>query len=446
VAGPTDIVLLTYNRLDHLVRTVDALEARTRRPYRLTVVDNASDPPVRNWLVANRDRFANVIFRAENEHVPAFQYGIDATASDPYIVTDPDLVVPEMTPSWLDFMLDLMERHPDFGLIGVGLDQVNRPGVLPPEQIDRARLVDGEIVEAPVGTWFQTIRRSAFDGPYRSDSQTCAAVERAGFRVGWTPNVRALHLGWDDFALNPEHLVAKHERGEFYPPYAEVGLLGRPPKLEELARAAAVVAETRALGVADDAVVEVTWQDPFVAAAVPAATAIAGPDGSSLPIDDGGAAAVVLVDPPADSARNLLDDAFRAAARCVVVVAPLATFEAAPAASLAADGWSGREAYPVGEPVRALARLGDARPDDALHLFGTLGERERWLELFGAGRFGAATERLYVFERPGETRAVRLDPSAALVEPLPRDVAVRMPRAWRLKRRLVGIAGRLFRS
>ena len=49
MAEPLDIILLTHNRLAHLVATVDALEARTVSPYRLTVVDNASGPEVRNW-------------------------------------------------------------------------------------------------------------------------------------------------------------------------------------------------------------------------------------------------------------------------------------------------------------------------------------------------------------------------------------------------------------
>ena len=40
MAEPIDIVLLTFNRLDYLIATVDNLEARTTQPYRLTIVDN----------------------------------------------------------------------------------------------------------------------------------------------------------------------------------------------------------------------------------------------------------------------------------------------------------------------------------------------------------------------------------------------------------------------
>ena len=195
--GVTDIIILSHNRLEHLVATVEALEDNTPEPIRITIVDNASGPESRNWLSANRHRFERVILRAENEHVAAFQHGIDATLSDPYIVTDPDIVVPDMRPSWLARLHDLMDRHPDFGLIGIGLDNANRPAVLDPEVIDPATVVDGEIVETGVGTVMQMIRRDALLTPYRTDWQTCTDVRRAGWRVGWAPGHprRAPRLG-----------------------------------------------------------------------------------------------------------------------------------------------------------------------------------------------------------------------------------------------------------
>ncbi len=134
----TDIVILTHNRLDHLIATVDALEQRTPEPIRITVVDNASGPGAAQLAGRNPRRFHKVILRPTNEHTSAFQHGIDATTSDPYIVTDPDIVVPDLQPSWLARLRGLMDSHPDFGLIGVGLDNANRPPVLDPEVIDPA--------------------------------------------------------------------------------------------------------------------------------------------------------------------------------------------------------------------------------------------------------------------------------------------------------------------
>jgi hypothetical protein len=431
----TDIIILTHNRLDHLVATVDALERRTPEPIRITIVDNASGPELRNWLAANRHRFHAVILRSDNEHVAAFQHGIDATTSDPYIVTDPDIVVPDLQPSWLARLRDLMDRHSDFGLIGVGLDQANRPPVLDPEVIPAEAVVDDEIVEAGVGTVMQMIRRDALVVPYRTDWQTCTAVNRAGRRVGWAKDIRAVHLGWDDFRLHPSHLASKHLH---YGVYREMDLIERPPTLTELALAAPAVAATRAAGVADAAVLELTWSTPAVAASVPAAVCVEAPDPAALPFDAAAAGAVVLVDPPAGRGADAVTEATRVAAHLVVAVGELSAFDARTAAELAPAGWTGTElAGPADVPV-ALAATADADPTIADRLgFAALEDRERWLSLFAQATFGAGRRRLWVWRKdepldsPATVRydAARVQPWRAVAPPAPAA-----PRVGRLRR------------
>jgi hypothetical protein len=401
--APIDIIMLTHNRLDHLVATVDALAGRTPEPYRLTIVDNASGPDVRNWLAENRHRFERVILRAENEHVPAFTHGIRATTSDPFIVTDPDVVVPELQPSWLARMLAILERHPDFGLLALGCDLANRPPppVLDPEIIDPATLVDGEIVETGAGTIFQFIRRDAFVTDYRSDAAACTAVRRAGYRAGWSPDIRGLHLGWDDFRLHPDHLLAKREGGIGYPEsYGEVGLVPRPATLEELALAAPVLAETRGRGIEDAAVLELAWEGPVVAASAPDVVAVEAPAAGPLPFPDAAAQAVVLTRPPATSAEGLLRQSFRVSARLVVALAPLRTFSGSSAGDLAPPGWDGREAPATSDIARAIARAGHADPALRGPLEASVaGDRERWLRLLSAATFGPGDLRLWIWER-----------------------------------------------
>jgi hypothetical protein len=401
--GPIDIIMLTHNRLEHLVATVDALEERTPEPYRLTIVDNASGPAVRNWLADNRHRFERLILRPANEHVPAFTHGIEATLSDPFVVTDPDVVVPELEPSWLARMLELMERHPDFGLIGIGLDDVNRPEVIGPEVIDPATVVDGEIVETGVGTVFQFIRRDALVTGYRSDGQACTNVRRAGYRVGWVPGVRGLHLGWDDFKLYPGHLLSKRGIEGIYPEsYGEVDLIQRPPTIHELAMAAPAVAALRRLGIPDAAVLELAWEGPAAAPCVPGVVCLDAHVADALPLEDGSAGAVLLTRPPAERADALVREARRVAARAVVAIAPLSTFDGRTAAELAPEGWSGREAPAIGDLPLALAQAGAADPALSGRLeSSTLDDRERWLELFGTGTFGAGELRLWIWERRG---------------------------------------------
>ncbi|MDA0180310.1 glycosyltransferase [Solirubrobacter phytolaccae] len=412
----TDIILLAHNRLEHLIATVEALEERTPEPIRITVVDNASAPDVRNWLGANRHRFHKVILRPTNEHVPAFQHGIDATTSDPYIVSDPDIVVPDLQPSWLARLHGLMERHPEFGLIGIGLDQANRPSVLGPEVIDPATVVDDEIVATGVGTVMQMIRRDALVTAYRSDWQTCTDITRSGRRVGWAEGIRGVHLGWDDYRLYPAHLAAKHLS---YGVYNEMDLIGRPPTLTELAVAGPVVRLTREAGLADAALLEVTWNGPAVGAALPASVCVERPEAGALPFQDGAAGAVVLVDPPAAEAERALAEATRVGTRMVVAIAPLEAFGARTAAELAPAGWTGEEADGPGDVPLALALAADRDPELAANLGpAAVQDREQWLELFGRGAFGKGTRRLWIWRREEELPAperVVFDP--ALVQP-----------------------------
>jgi hypothetical protein len=402
--GPIDIIMLTHNRLEHLVATVDALEARTPEPYRLTIVDNASGPDVRNWLADNAHRFERVILRPTNEHVRAFTHGITATTSDPFVVTDPDVVVPELEPSWLARMFDLVERYPDFGLIGVGCDLANRPAppILEPEVIDPGTLVNDEIVETGVGTIFQFIRRDALVTEYRADAQACTAVRRAGYRVGWSPIVRGLHLGWDDFRLYPGHLLSKRDGGQgSYPEsYGEVNLIKQPATLHQLALAAPVVAETRRRGIPDASVLELAWEGPMIGATLPASVSVEAPGDGVLPFGDDSAGAVVLKLPPAARSAPLVEEACRIAAELVVAVAPLETFEGRTAADLAPVGWTGSEAPAAADIPLALAAAALDDPELAKKLEGSSAEdRERWLELFAGATFGTGTLRLWIWQR-----------------------------------------------
>ena len=376
---PTDIVILSHNRLDHLVRTVDALETRTTAPFRITIVDNASGPEVRNWLHENRARFHQLKLLDENLYPgssgPALQIGIDATTSDPVVVTDPDLVVPDLTPCWLTQMLGILDRHPDFGILGIGLDQSNLPPVQEPEKLAPDEIIDGEIVERPVGSIFTFVRRTALHS-YYDDWRACESVARAGYRFGWALNVRALHLGWDDYKLHPGHLARKRRYGG---EYREVDMIARAPSLGELAVAGPLIAETRRAGIADAAVLELAWTEtPAVTASVPGTVALHRPAANDLPFADGAAGAVLLLDPPREHAAELLDEAFRIARGAVIALAPLKTFDGRTAGELSPPGWHGREQTGPGDVPLRLAEAVDATDLEMT----TLDDRERWLDLF----------------------------------------------------------------
>jgi hypothetical protein len=443
---PIDIILLSHNRLEYLRQTVDALFERTPEPFRLTIVDNASGPEVRNWLASNRRRFERVIALPANEHVPAFQRGIDATTSDPYVVSDPDVEVPELRPSWLARLRSLLERHPDYGLVGVGI-------------VGREAPPGADVVDENTGTWFQMIRRDALREPYVKDSSACNAVRAAGYRVGWTPAILAYHLGHGDAERYPGHIAAKNDlvagwvaRGEFSPYifyHRELERIPRAPTLTELARAAPVIAEIRESGVPPASVLELAWTAPAVAAAWPEAMALQRPPATHVPLANGAAGAVAVVEPPPDLVDDALAEAFRVSGKLVVLVCDIASVGGRLPDELAAPGWAATERPGVDEIALELARLGDELPAlAAAERFTTLEHRDEWIELFAAGAFGHRGTRLFVFTRTGAASIPERVQHAADLQrwrPEPRAAPTRSrPLVQRVAGRLRRTLGRLF--
>jgi hypothetical protein len=242
-----------------------------------------------------------------------------------------------------------------------------------------------------------------------------------------------------------------------------VNLIERAPTLAELALAGPLVAETRRLGVPDAAVLELTWGEPAIAASVPAAVAVPQPERGPLPFDDGAAGAVVLIDPPAERADELLREAHRIATHAVLVVGRLESLGSRTAGELAPAGWTGYEAHGPGDIALELAAAATADPAMQAKLGPrTIDDRERWLAMFAAGAFGVGTRRLWIWTpltAPAACPdAVRWDPArvqpwrpvAVPPEPPHRTLATRLRgrarREWAVASELVRIRAARLRS
>lgn len=208
---PIDIILLTYNRLEYFIRTISALVQNTRYPYRLIIVDNNSSPEMRSYLIETAVLYDHLILNDENYHTVAFQRGISCAKSDPYIVSDPDILVPAFEgPCWLERLIGLHKDYPEMGLIALNLDPANKPAKLLDVYIGEKTPYGGEITLGNVGTVMQSIKRRFFDGCYITDWETCQQIRDNGGKVGFANRIVAWHLGWDEDRDYPEYLVEKH--------------------------------------------------------------------------------------------------------------------------------------------------------------------------------------------------------------------------------------------
>ncbi len=404
--APVDIIVLAYNRVDYLGEMVEALEQRTRWPYRLTVVDNVSGPDTRNWLRAHRERFHEVIFNDRNEHLAGFQRGIARTDSELFVLSDADVLPHPPTDEgcWLTRLVALAGRHPDFGLISARLDSITEARDI---EVERKRLLDGELIETSTGVWLNLIRREALRIPYMSDGITSYAIRRSGFRIGVAADVLATHLGDQDPERHPDYLARKQAAaglGTVYPEYPELAQAARPPLLRELVLAAPVLAALRAHGVDPADTVELsraTW--PVLAAADPRVESCVRRTHQAAarfvydeapPLAPGSATAVAVICPD-ELDSELVGDALAVAGEYVIVL----TAPGAPPPER--DDWVLVEEHPG--PAEAVERLAQvaSRPRFRRRLaYSTLEHRGRWLAALEAGCFdGPCRLRVYVLRR-----------------------------------------------
>ena len=426
VAAPVDIILLSYNRLDYLTAMVDCLEQRTRWPHRLTIVDNASGPATRQWLREQAARFHQIIWNDANEHLAGFQRGIEATTSELFVISDADLIVaePGADGCWLEQLVAIAERHPDFALLGVRLDSVSAARNA---RLEGAPLIDGEILETPTGVWLNLIRRRALRVPYVSDGITCHALRRAGYRVGIAAEVRATHLGDADPLRHPDYLARKQAASGWtttYPDYRELGASAPPPTLLTLALAAPVLAALERNGIAPADTIELRAPDALLAAAEPR---IASSTSDQLPA--GGVRAVAILSPRGSDAA--------AHARAFALAEEWVVLLDSPVVPPVPTGWALLGEYPG--PQRVIARLAAlaSRPRWRRRLlYSTSQYREQWLAVFRAGCFGDDLPlRVYVFHRadaqrraPAEDSRQEVIDSHGPAPASPAGPAIRVPR------------------
>jgi len=116
-----DIVLLTYNRRKVLQRTLEAIWARTKTPYRLIVLDNGSNDGTVKYLkgLLRDKRIAKLVELKDLPLCFAYNEGYKHIESEYCVTTQDDIIPPLLKPDWLFQIKDLLDRNPDHGAIAM---------------------------------------------------------------------------------------------------------------------------------------------------------------------------------------------------------------------------------------------------------------------------------------------------------------------------------------
>ena len=196
----TDIVVMTCERLALLKRTLAHIWERTRTPYRLHVIDDASTEGNAEYVSAllAEGRIASALLRPERAGIAANLRTIAGmTTSDPVIFSDDDVLCPRLEPDWLARGLQAMAAHPEVGLLALNNPECNIGGKRGP----RERGHGGITYCRNVGGTFAFARRAVLDGCAPGERAVspvkimCVRAAAAGWRVAYLADVYCQHIG-----------------------------------------------------------------------------------------------------------------------------------------------------------------------------------------------------------------------------------------------------------
>ncbi len=196
-----DIFVTCYLRPQMTMETLKYLKERTRYPYRLFIIHQGGNEEA--LIQYEKDTFL-IIDPSYNVGIhAAWGIALGLAASDYFITSDPDILVPDLDPDWLTQLVELMDKRPDYGAIAlqphkfIGLE----PSVYPD---------DGEILSTPmVGAVMRLMRRDAvwkaggwerFVRSSRNHEEATIAgrLNAVGFKIGYTSKMKAFHMFGDE--------------------------------------------------------------------------------------------------------------------------------------------------------------------------------------------------------------------------------------------------------
>jgi len=200
----TDIVVFTcdqkgFNRIGLLKRTVAHIVRRTRSPFRLYVIDDVSGGKTVAWLGKQHRKgiITGVLRHKKRAGISAgLRDVLSITQSDPVIITDDDVLCPNLVPDWLERGLIEMAARPRLGMLALNNPQCNVGDKRHNKRPDNAITFC-----SCVGMTFLFVRRALLSGrriegkarsPIRKMSQV---VAKGGYKVGYLTHVYCQHIG-----------------------------------------------------------------------------------------------------------------------------------------------------------------------------------------------------------------------------------------------------------
>lgn len=116
----TSIIIVTYNALDYVTGCIESLRANTAPGHEIIIVDNASDPPTRNYLESlhGLPGFRLILNKENRLWSPANNQGLLASAPDAEFCLLLNSDVKVLRPDWISRLQEPLLAHPRVGISG----------------------------------------------------------------------------------------------------------------------------------------------------------------------------------------------------------------------------------------------------------------------------------------------------------------------------------------
>jgi glycosyltransferase involved in cell wall biosynthesis len=228
VSKPTQIYITSWLRSDFLKKTIGYLVERTTPgTFSINVYDNGSDKNTRDILNEYIDSkiINSVVLDSRNtgcRYNKIIFHAMVESSDEYYCVTDNDVYPPKLSPDWLSCMIDIMNKHPEIGMLAPQL---------PPQGLQMPIRISHDVVYAgAVGNTLKLIRRESIDrvikrmdqalGAYGDDGLVSKMMREDGWEVAFCKNIFCYHAGQcTNWGYTPEQIALDPRKAGYGRPF-----------------------------------------------------------------------------------------------------------------------------------------------------------------------------------------------------------------------------------
>jgi len=163
-----DIIIPVWNQKKTTKACIDAIAANTDYPFRLVIIDNASDPDTRDYLAEVSHAPELDVFLIRNEinqgFIKAVNTGISASKAEYVCILNNDTIVSQ---GWLSEMVKVLESDPLIGIVNPSSNTLGQRipvGMSQEDYAGQMRSESGKSMDLGAAVGFcMLVRKSLFD-------------------------------------------------------------------------------------------------------------------------------------------------------------------------------------------------------------------------------------------------------------------------------------------